>query len=67
MLRAVIPLLVGILLVALWIRTIVLVIRTPDGAYRAGNQVVWLLVVILVPFIGVPLFYILGAPETRGL
>ena len=64
MIRA-LPLLVAILLFALWVRTIMLIVRTPDHAYRTGNQVVWLLVVILVPFIGVPLYYILGAPAPR--
>lgn len=55
--------LVGLGLIALWVYTIVNVVRTPDHTYRAGNQVVWLLVVILVPFVGVPLYWILGAPQ----
>jgi Phospholipase_D-nuclease N-terminal len=56
---------VGIALLVLWAVTIANIIRTPEGAYRAGNQIVWLLVVIFVPFIGVPLYWILGAPQTR--
>lgn len=58
-------LIVVILLIALWVRTIIDIIRTQDYQFRAGNQVVWLLVVILVPLVGVPLYYILGAPERR--
>ncbi len=58
-------LIVVVLLIALWVRTIIDIIRTQDYSYRAGNQVVWLLVVILVPFIGVPLYWILGAPQRR--
>ena len=58
-------LIVVILLIALWVRTIIEIIRTQDYQYRAGSQVVWLLVVILVPLVGVPLYYILGAPERR--
>jgi hypothetical protein len=58
-----IPELLLILAIALWIGTIVHVIRTPNERFRASNQVVWLLVVILVPLIGVPLDWILGAPS----
>ena len=58
-------LIVVILLIGLWVRTIIDIVRTPDYQYRAGNQVVWLLVVILVPLVGVPLYYVLGAPERR--
>ena len=54
-----------LLLLGVWALTIANVIRTPDGSYRAGNQIVWLLVVILVPIIGVPLYWVLGAPATR--
>jgi hypothetical protein len=55
----------GLALLALWIFTLVNIIRTPDGSYRAGNQVVWLLVVILTGPIGVALYWVLGAPQTR--
>ena len=62
LIRGVGPLiLIGLLL--LWGWTIASIVRTPDHAYRAGNQIVWVLVVILVPFIGVPLYWILGAPQ----
>lgn len=56
---------VAIVLIALWVWTISSVIRTQDYQYRAGNQIVWLLLVIFLPFIGVPLYWILGAPQTR--
>lgn len=62
--RLILPLIV-IVLIAIWIRTIIFIVRTPDMAYRTGNQVVWLLVVILIPLIGVPLYWIMGAPQTR--
>ncbi len=60
--RALIPL-VMIFLIAFWVRTIIAIIKTQDYQYRAGNQIVWLVVVILVPFVGVPLYWILGAPS----
>ena len=60
--RALLPIL-AILLIALWVRTIIDIIKNQDYRFRAGNQVVWLIVVILVPFVGVPLYWILGAPD----
>lgn len=62
MIKLVVPIVI-ILLFLVWIRTIVTIIKTPDLTYRAGNQIVWLLVVILIPFVGVPLYWILGAPQ----
>lgn len=62
MFRLLIPLVV-IFLFALWVRTIIDIIKNQDYRFRAGNQVVWLIVVILVPIIGVPLYWILGAPD----
>ena len=64
MFRLLIPLVV-IFVIALWVRTIIDIIKNQDYRFRAGNQVVWLLVVILIPFVGVPLYWILGAPD-RG-
>jgi hypothetical protein len=64
MFRLLIPLLV-IFLIGLWVRTIIDIIKGQDYRFRAGNQIVWLLVVILLPFVGVPLYWIIGAPE-RG-
>jgi hypothetical protein len=62
MFRLLIPLLV-IFLIGLWVRTIIDIIKGQDYRFRAGNQIVWLIVVILVPIIGVPLYWIIGAPE----
>jgi phospholipase D-like protein len=57
--------LIVLVLIAAWIATLVNIIRTPEGSFRVGNQIVWVLVVILVPFIGVPLYWIMAAPQ-RG-
>lgn len=62
MFRLLIPLVV-IFLIAVWVRTIIDIIKNQDYRFRAGSQVVWLLVVILIPFVGVPLYWILGAPD----
>jgi phospholipase D-like protein len=62
MIRLLFPL-VFIVLIVVWVRTILDIIRTQDYQYRAGNQIVWLLVVILLPLIGVPLYWVFGAPQ----
>lgn len=52
--------------IALWAYTIAAVLRTPEGAFRNANQIAWLLVVILVPLIGVPLYWVMeGAARNR--
>ena len=63
--RLLIPI-VMILLIAFWVRTIIDIIKNQDYRFRAGNQIVWLIVVILIPFVGVPLYWILGAPDRPG-
>lgn len=65
MFRLLVPLIV-LALVGVWVLTIASIIRTPEHAFRTGNQVVWLLVVLLVPLVGVPLYYVMGAPARRG-
>jgi hypothetical protein len=55
--------LIALVLLAAWIATLVNIIRTPEGSFRVGNQMMWLLIVILVPFVGVPLYWIMAAPQ----
>jgi phospholipase D-like protein len=57
--------LIGIVLVAAWVATLVNIIRTPEGSFRVGSQMLWVLIVVLVPFIGVPLYWIMAAPPRR--
>jgi drug/metabolite transporter (DMT)-like permease len=50
-----------VLIVALalwaWISTIARILRTREGGFRNASQVAWLFVVIVVPLIGVPLYW----------
>jgi len=50
---------------AAWIATLINIIRTPEGAFRAGSQIIWVLVVVLAPLIGVPLYWLMAAPQRR--
>lgn len=39
---------------------------TDDSMYRAGNKLIWVLVIVLLPFFVGPIIYLLvGAPQTE--
>ena len=61
-----IAVIIVLMLVALWIATLVNIVRTPAASFRAGSQTVWLLMVILIPFIGVPLYWVMAAPQREA-
>ncbi|MEX2562995.1 MAG: PLD nuclease N-terminal domain-containing protein [Nitriliruptoraceae bacterium] len=55
---------VGLALLALWIWALVDVIRMGDQIpYRAGNQLIWILVVALTQVIGALLYLAIGRPD----
>jgi hypothetical protein len=54
--------LIGLLGLALWIFALVDVIRTPDGQYRTGNQLIWILVILFANLIGAILYLVMGRP-----
>lgn len=55
--------LVGIACLALWIWALIDVIRMGDDiAYRAGNQLLWILVVALTQVIGALIYLAVGRP-----
>ena len=62
LIRVVIPIAAVILL----IYTLVDAIRVPDDSmYRAGNKLIWVLVIIFVqPFIGPMIYLAIGSPQT---
>lgn len=50
-------------LLAFWIWTIVDVVRVPsDDRFRAGNQLIWILVIIFTQVIGSIIYVIVGRP-----
>jgi hypothetical protein len=61
--RVVIPIAAMVLLVY----ALVDAIRVPDDSmYRAGNKLIWVLVIVLLPFFVGPLVYLLvGAPSSE--
>ena len=62
LLRVVVP----ILAIVLLIYALVDAIRVPDDSmYRAGNKLIWVLVIIFVqPIIGPVIYLVMGSPQT---
>jgi hypothetical protein len=47
-----------------WVWALVDVIKTPDdGRFRAGNQLVWVLVIVFTQLIGALIYLLVGRPE----
>jgi hypothetical protein len=62
-------LLVGIGGMVLWIWALVDAIRVPDDSmYRAGNKLVWVLVIVFAQFVGAIIYLLVGRPagSVRG-
>ncbi len=52
----------------LWVWALVDAIRTPDGAFRAGNQLIWVIVIVFANVIGAVIYVVIGRPgvTSRG-
>jgi uncharacterized membrane protein len=49
-----------------WIWALVDAIRVPDDShYRAGNKLIWVLVIVLTQVIGALIYLVVGRPERR--
>ena len=61
--RVIIP----VVAILLLIYALVDAIRVPDDSmYRAGNKLIWVLVIVLLPFFVGPIVYlVVGAPQTQ--
>ena len=60
-------LIIPIAAILLLVFALVDAIRVPDDSmYRAGNKLIWVLVIVLLPFFVGPLIYLfVGAPKTE--
>lgn len=54
-------------LVAIVVQIIALVdvIRTPEGSFKAGSKVIWVLVVLFLGLLGAIIYYFVGRPARR--
>ncbi|HEX2047039.1 MAG TPA: PLDc N-terminal domain-containing protein [Acidimicrobiales bacterium] len=57
--------LLALLLAAIgfWIWSLVDAIRVPDGSFRAGNKVVWVVVIAVTGFLGSVVYLFAGRPR----
>ncbi|WP_148612402.1 PLDc N-terminal domain-containing protein [Nocardioides rubriscoriae] len=56
-------LLFGVVTFCLWVYCLVEVIQTPEGSIRNLPKVVWLLLVLLFPFVGSVAWLVAGRPD----
>jgi uncharacterized membrane protein len=59
----------GLAAFAFWIWAIVDVVRVPDDSmFKAGNKLVWILVIVITGVIGAIIYLVVGrpAPGSRG-
>jgi hypothetical protein len=52
----------GLAAMAFWIYALVDVVRTPEGAFRRGTKVIWVLVVALLEPVGALIYWFAGRP-----
>ncbi len=55
----------GLLLFAFWVWMLVHAIT--NKGLRDGEKILWVLVVILLPFLGAVLYFFLGKPKGHGI
>ncbi len=56
--------LLGLVFFALWVWSLVDVIRVPDDdRFRAGNQLIWVIVIVFTQIIGTIIYIAIGRPE----
>jgi hypothetical protein len=54
-----------ILYIVLFVYALVDAIRVPDDSmYRAGNKLIWVLVILLAPIVGSIVYLVIGSPQT---
>jgi hypothetical protein len=56
-------LLFGLAAFGVWIWALIDAIRTPDGSFRAGNQLIWVLVILIGNLLGAIIYLIVGRPS----
>ena len=58
---------IGIAAFAFWIWAIVDVVKVPDDLmFKAGNRLIWVLVIVLTGLIGAIIYLVVGRPEPGG-
>jgi hypothetical protein len=58
--------LAGLAAFGVWIWALIDAIRTPDGAFRAGTQLIWVLVILFGNLLGAIIYLAVGRPASPG-
>ena len=53
--------------VAFWIWALVDAVRAPEGSYRTGTKLIWVLVIAITQFVGAVVYYLVGRGRDRPL
>ncbi len=53
-------------LTAFWIWMLVDAVRTPNSEFRSGTTIVWVLVIVLLGWIGALIYLLVGRPTQRS-
>ena len=62
-----IVMLLGIAGFAVWIWALVDVVKVPDDSqFRAGNKLIWVLVIVITGAVGAIVYLIVGRPSSGG-
>lgn len=58
--------LIAVATIAVWVWTVVDVVKVPsDDRFRAGSQLVWILVIVLTGIIGSLIYLVVGRPPAH--
>ena len=52
---------------AFWIWALVDAVRAPEGSYRTGTKLIWVLVIAITQFVGAVVYYLVGRGRDRPL
>ena len=51
-------------IIIVWVYALIDAIRVPDDSmYRAGNKLIWVIVILLAPLVGSIVYFLIGAPQ----
>jgi hypothetical protein len=58
-----VALLFGLAAFGVWVWALIDAIKTPDGTFRAGTQLIWVLVILFGNLLGAIIYLLVGRPS----
>lgn len=56
---------VAVALTGLWVWALVDAVKTPDALFKAGNMLVWVLIIAVAGWLGAIIYVLVGRPAAR--